>query len=79
MYMSLNVPFVSLDIAYDTGSKQFQLFEFQSVYFGTAGMLKSYSNECFIRKQGSWQPIPNEKSIEEIFAESIIRYIEITF
>lgn len=72
IYNKLGVPNVSLDIAFD--GKFFYLIEFQSVYFGTAGIL--YSNEYFIKNKGEWIYEQNEKDIEKVYVHSITEYVK---
>jgi glutathione synthase/RimK-type ligase-like ATP-grasp enzyme len=70
----LNVPNASLDII--SKNEKFYLLEFQCVYFGTAGILKKYSNEYFMFKNSNWVAENNEGDIEKVYAESIVSYIE---
>jgi len=72
IFEKLNVPNVSLDIAYD--GKDFYMFEFQSVYFGTAGIVKS--NAYFTCDDGkSWHPRFEKHTIEKVYASSVKDYI----
>jgi len=65
------VPHASLDIAFD-GSK-FHLLEIQFLYFGTAGI--PYSKGYFIKHNNNWEFIENKMTIEEVYAQSISKYI----
>lgn len=67
----LNVPQLSLDIAWD--GNEFYLIEFQAVYFGTAGI--PYSNEYFKQISGVWQAVEHPKDQELFYAHSIANYI----
>ncbi len=67
-----NVPHASLDIAYDGSS--FHLIEIQFIYFGTAGI--PYSDGYFSKVNNDWQFIKNKLSIEEVYVQSIVRFIE---
>lgn len=70
----LNVPNVSLDIAYD-GIK-FHLLEYQCVYFGTAGIARS--NHYFKGKKDNWISYHNDETDESVYAYSIAKYIKHT-
>jgi glutathione synthase/RimK-type ligase-like ATP-grasp enzyme len=71
IFSDLNVPHASLDIGYD-GSK-FYLFEFQCVYFGTAGI--PYSDEYFVKQGNEWQPVHEKLDQEKVYADSIIEFV----
>lgn len=71
IFNKLNIPHLSLDIAYD--GKSFYLIEFQCVYFGTAGIL--FSEKYFINKIGNWIDQNNEKDIEKVYSESISTFL----
>jgi glutathione synthase/RimK-type ligase-like ATP-grasp enzyme len=71
IYSYLQVPHASLDIAFD-GNK-FYLFEFQAVYFGTVGQIKS--DIYYLYDNNNWEIKSNDKKIEEVYADSIVRYI----
>lgn len=74
MFLRLNVPNASFDIAWNI--KSFYLLEFQCLYFGTAGILKRYSSEYFQKTKDGWIDIPNKEGIvEKIYAESIDYYL----
>jgi len=73
IYKALKTPFVSLDIAFD--GNDFYLLEFQLVYFGTAGILKKYSKEYFVKQDGDWVTNKNEGDIEKVYVESVIKYL----
>jgi len=70
IYISLDLPHISLDIAFD--GKNFYLIEFQGLYFGTAGIV--YSNEYYKYENG-WKECHNEKDIEKVYVHSIVNYI----
>lgn len=72
----LNLPNLSIDIAYD--DKNFYMIEFQGIYFGTAGILKRYSKEYFVKENDLWIDKENEGIIEKIYVESIINFINKT-
>lgn len=69
IFRGLDVPHASFDIAWD--KSRFYLLEFQCLYFGTAGVLRKYSSECFLREDKTWRVAENEGSIENVFAASI--------
>jgi glutathione synthase/RimK-type ligase-like ATP-grasp enzyme len=66
-----DVPHASLDIAYD--GKNFHLIEMQFLYFGTAGI--PYSKGYYEEKGNEWIFCANKYSIEEVYANSITKYI----
>lgn len=73
IFRELRVPNISMDIAWD--GDLFYLLEFQCVYFGTAGILKRYSSECFLKDGAAWSVIDNEGNIEKAYAESIVWFL----
>ena len=68
----MHVPHVSLDVAFDW--EEFYLLEFQSVYFGTAGIVKS---NCYFScaEDNKWKPIFEKQKIENVYANSIKEFI----
>lgn len=72
IFSKLNVPQLSIDIAYD--GKNFYLIEFQGVLFGSVGFVKSdvFYSMC----DGKWQMFPKTISLEKAYAESIAWFIE---
>lgn len=75
IFRLLDVPMVSLDIGYDEHNKEFMLFEFQSLYFGTAGMLPYYSKHYFKYQNGGWETIENNRPIEETYSDALCQYL----
>jgi|LAHU01.1.fsa_nt_gb glutathione synthase/RimK-type ligase-like ATP-grasp enzyme len=73
IFRTLDIPFVSMDLAWDGG--KFYLLEFQCLYFGTAGILKRYSGEVFMREYGFWRAIGNEGVVERTFARGVSWYL----
>ena len=72
IFKQLDVPHLSLDIAYKNG--KFYLLEFQAIYFGLVGYVKS---NCYFKKiNNEWMPIYEKPAIEKIYADSIIKYIK---
>lgn len=67
----LDVPNVSLDIAYD--GKRFYLVEFQCLYFGTAGILRS--RHFFQKMRGEWLAVENKESVESAYAYSLAMFL----
>lgn len=67
IFERLNVPHASLDIAYD--GKQFYLIEFQSLYFGTAGI--PYSTGFFQKSGSEWSFVEQKYETEQVFTQSI--------
>jgi len=72
--IELNLPNVSLDIAYD-GNKCY-LLEFQAIYFGTYTLEHSQFYFAFNNK---WEMIEESSILEKEYANSIVRYIENDF
>ena len=66
----LNVPNISLDVAFD--GKEFFIIEFQALYFGTTTQEKS--KYFFQKEKNTWIPKTNNFSIEEIFVYGIKEY-----
>lgn len=73
VFKAFNVPNVSLDIGYN--GKEFYLFEFQFLYFGTYTI--EHSDFYFIKRKNVWTLIEQKSVLEEVFAESIATYIGI--
>ena len=71
IYEGFNVPMISLDIAYKDG--QFHLIEMQFVAFGNSGHY--YSKEYFYKEGNSWKTAPNAETIEKIYVDSMVDYI----
>lgn len=67
----LDLPYLSLDIAYDGFS--FHLFEFQAIHFGTYTL--NYSGFYFKKSGDSWNIIDEKSDLEKTYVESIIRFI----
>jgi len=70
----LNVPNVSLDIAYD--GLKFYLLEYQCVCFGTVGIARS--NYYFKGEKDNWISYHNDETTESVYAYSIAKYIKHT-
>lgn len=67
-----NVPHISLDIGHD--GKRFHLIEFQFLYFGTTTIEKS--NFYFERSNNVWVLKEGKSILEDIYADSIMKYID---
>jgi glutathione synthase/RimK-type ligase-like ATP-grasp enzyme len=75
IYSSLNVPNLSLDIAYT--NDEFYLIEFQGINFGTIGQYKS--NEFFVLGDNNeFHVIKERLPLERVYAESIDLFIKST-
>lgn len=73
IYEKLNVPMVSLDMAFD--GKRSYMIEFQAVYFGSWTCVAS--NDYYEYKNGGW--ILKKKSedvYEKIYAQCIVEYLK---
>jgi hypothetical protein len=74
VFRALKVPFISMDLAWD--GILFYLLEFQCVYFGTAGILRKYSHEYFMKDGNGWQAVDNTGIVENVFAEAIAWFLK---
>ena len=72
VFNQLNVPQLSLDIAYD--GTTFYIIEYQVIYFGTVGHV--LSDGFFLLIKGEWKFIPEKLDLEQVYAESIDFYIK---
>lgn len=71
VFNAVDVPHLSIDVVYD--GNNFHLIEFQAVYFGTSTY--NMSDVFFIKKDNSWKQIENDISIEQVYADSVVQYI----
>lgn len=69
-----NVPNISLDVGFD--GKAFHLIEFQFLNFGTTTLEKS--GFYFQNSKEGWIIVEGKSNLEEIYAESIIRFLNTT-
>jgi len=67
-----NIPHISLDIGYD--GRSFYLFEYQSVYFGTATL--EYSNFYFTNINSQWSIIEEKSVLEKVYAYAIADFLQ---
>ena len=72
VFNKLHVAHLSIDIAYD--GEQLYIIEFQSLYFGTAGI--PYSKGYFSKKEGNWKFIEEKLEIEKVYADSIVQFLK---
>lgn len=73
IYRRLDVPYVSLDMAFN-GARAC-LIEFQCLYFGTSTQ-EVFSHEYFIKENGKWTTAPKTQTIEELNAASVAAYLK---
>jgi glutathione synthase/RimK-type ligase-like ATP-grasp enzyme len=71
VYETFDVPYASLDIAFD--GQTAYLMEFQFVSFGTVTIEKS--NFYFTKTESGWKKIEETPSLEKEFVRSIVRYL----
>lgn len=71
-FLTLDVPNLSIDIAYD-GNKPY-VFEFQAIHFGTSTHYKSI--DYYEYSKGNWILKPNDITQEEVFVYSIIEFLK---
>lgn len=67
-----DVPFVSLDVGFD--GRTLFVFEFQFVSFGTTTLERSTFH--FQRSGADWDRVEGKADLEDVFAESVVRYLE---
>lgn len=72
IFDKLKVPHASLDIAHD--GQYYYLIEFQTIYFGTAGI--PYSNGYYKRQDNKWFFKEEKLNIEQVFSKSIVNFIK---
>lgn len=72
VFKSLNVPHLSLDIAYD--GNQFYLIEFQAIYFGTVGQFKS--DGYYSKKISKWLFEHKKLDLEKVYVDSIVSFLK---
>lgn len=75
IYEKLNVPMLSIDIAYT--NKEFYALEFQFTGFGTSG--QQLSNNYFIKEDENWIPVYKKLDLEEVYVDSIVSYLNRTY
>lgn len=72
-----NVPYVSLDIAYDSETDTCFLIEFQFLMFGTYTL--EASKFYFLNQGDEWRRVEGESILEDVFADSLLQYIRNNF
>jgi len=75
IYLSFNVPYISLDIAFD--GTEFVLIEFQFISFGTYTLEKS--SFYFELIDGIWKKIESASILENVFVDSVVNYISCNY
>ncbi|WP_199617044.1 ATP-grasp domain-containing protein [Paenibacillus alkalitolerans] len=73
VFNMLDVPFLSVDICFS--NNQFYLIEYQGTHFGPIAVINS---EGYYTRtdQGSWTKIKTKSVFAEVYADSLIRYVE---
>ncbi|WP_460217914.1 ATP-grasp domain-containing protein [Psychroserpens sp. MEBiC05023] len=71
IYDKFNSPMLSLDIAY--ANSQFYTLEFQFTGFGSSG--QQLSDNYFVNKDMQWVPVYEKLDLEQVYADSIIQYL----
>ncbi|MFS4448974.1 hypothetical protein [Maribacter sp. 2307UL18-2] len=71
LFKKMDIPHTSMDIAYD--GEEFYLIEFQSLYFGTAGI--PYSKGYFTKINNKWTFVEEKLEIEKAYADSIASFL----
>jgi hypothetical protein len=72
IYRCFDVPYISLDIGWD--GRNFYLFEFQFLSFGTLTLEKS--DYYYIKNGNRWNIVKKKSILEEEFVNSIIYFLE---
>lgn len=72
VYAAFDVPYISLDIAYD--GTQYHVLEFQFLSFGTLTMQRS--RFYFTEQAGTWNSVAETPVLEREIAASVVRHIE---
>jgi glutathione synthase/RimK-type ligase-like ATP-grasp enzyme len=72
IYEALDVPHVSLDIAYD--GETFHLIELQAVRFGTHTL--DTSPFYFVKQAEQWRAVDGKSVLEEEYAASVAQFLE---
>lgn len=74
IFETMNLPHISLDIAYDSECSKFYLIEFQGIYFGTVGYLKS--DGYYLLQKKEWTFKSEKPSIEHEYVESVVTFLQ---
>ncbi|HET9234939.1 MAG TPA: hypothetical protein VFP10_12430 [Candidatus Eisenbacteria bacterium] len=74
VFERLNVPHISLDIG--AHGSNFNLFEFQAVYFGTLTLERSPFH--FVASGGTWKRVDGPSELEEEFARGVMQYLGVS-
>ena len=72
IYHCLKVPTLSIDIAFSQG--KFSLLEFQAVYFGSVGQVKS--DGYFINRNRKWIFKKEKVELESLYCTSLLEFLE---
>ena len=72
IFHSFDIPMLSLDLAKKDG--KVLLVEMQFVYFGTSTLEKS--PYYYTRINNAWQQIHTKSNLEEVYSESIVKFID---
>lgn len=73
VYESMNVPHLSMDIAFDGST--FYLLEFQAVFFGSKTL--EWSEFYFMPGEKEWEIVEERSELEKVYAESIDMHVRI--
>lgn len=72
VFNALDVPHISLDIAFDGNS--FHLFEFQALYFGSYTL--TYAEFYFVKINGNWIIVNEKSEIEKVYVDTVVEYLK---
>jgi len=71
----LSCPYVSIDVIWDVGECKYRVVEFQCVHFGPYTQMNA--PHYYIKKDdGSWNKVKNKTCIEDLIADSVVRYLD---
>jgi glutathione synthase/RimK-type ligase-like ATP-grasp enzyme len=69
---TLDSPCLSMDFIFDERDNKYKLIEFQALHFGISAIV---GNDKYYKYDNKWMIYENNKSFEEILAESLIDYL----
>jgi hypothetical protein len=71
IYQQLDVPMISMDIAYD--GKRNYLLEFQTIYFGTS--THSISKDYYVKEGENWKICEKSGDIESSYVHGVVMFL----
>ena len=74
IFHKMNVPFVSLDVAYN-GFEAF-LIEFQVLHFGPLTIINSKKFHVYDQEHNNWNTVYSKSNLEIEFVNSVVKFLE---